>query len=195
LPRKLVMASPRSGREIDNLALRIITNFQPGVLRKVSAFDVERFFECDLEDLVEIDTDYRELPAGIHGYTDSDTRECVVSLNLIEDPSQSFYSRSTMSHEVGHAYIHVPEFQLKKSFLRSVHDTDHVSLRLYREVDIPLYRNPEWQAWRFAGALLMPEPMVRMAIGKGFSVEDMSEVFRVNPAFVRTRLKALKINP
>jgi Zn-dependent peptidase ImmA (M78 family) len=193
LGRKLVMANPRSGAEIDTLASTVIRKIQPEALRELNALEVERLFECELEGLTRIETDYRKLPQGIHGYTDSETMECVISQELIDDPSQLFFCRSTMGHEVGHALIHVPEFRQKKALLRSIHDPDHASLRLYREADIPTYRNPEWQAWRFAGALFMPEPMIRLAIEKGYSIEEMSEVFEVNPAFVKTRLRALRL--
>lgn len=193
MSRKLIMANPRSGAEIDHLALMVVKRFQPNILKKPSAFEVERFFECDLGEIVEIDTAYRQLSPGIYGYTDSETLECIVSSDLAEDLSQRYFFRSTTAHEAGHTVLHVPEFRLRKELLRSIQDTNHVSLRMYRESDIPLYRNPEWQAWRFAGALLMPEPIIRVAISKGYTIKDISWIFEVNPAFVESRLRALKI--
>lgn len=140
--------------------------------------------------------DYRrDLPSGIYGYTDSDRMESVISSDLLDAPSESQmrYARSTIAHESGHALIHVPEFRRKKASLRSIHDKEHISLRLHRQADVKVFMNPEWQAWRFAGALLMPAPTFRAAIREGLDEFDLSELFNVNPAFVRSRLRALKL--
>lgn len=188
------MARARSGAEIEGLALYIVKRYQPEVLQTPMAFDVERFFECELEEITGVDTDYRQLNPGIHGFTNSESMECVISLELADDPSQHFFCRSTISHEIGHAIQHVPEFRKRKELLKSIHDAQHVPLTLYRESDIPLYCNPEWQAWRFAGALLMPAPTMRLAMEECRDVISMSRLFQVNPAFVKTRLRVLKIS-
>ncbi len=193
MARKLVPANPRSGIDIDNNALKIVKIFQPEALKEFAAFDIERFFEFDLEELTGVKCDYRELDYGIHGYTDSDAMECVVCESLLEDPRQIHFCRSTMAHEAGHAVQHVHEFRKKKAVLQSMHDNAHVSLRLYRETDIPLYMNPEWQAFRFAGAILMPTPAVTELVRRGHSIDDISEIFQVSIPFVKSRLKALKI--
>jgi len=194
LSRKVVIANPRSGAEIDDFALRIIREFQPKVLEEPSPFDIEDFFEFDVEKISGVRPDYKELPVGIHGYTDSDAMETVISSDLMDDPCQKYFRRSTTAHEIGHALIHVYEFRQKKAILKSIHDKQHVSLQLLREADIPVYRNPEWQAWRFAGALLMPAPTIKPAFDEGLSVKALSTLFQVNPAFVKSRLRALKIN-
>ncbi len=55
------------------------------------------------------------------------------------------------------------------------------------------YVNPEWQAWRFAGALLMPACCVRAAVDAGWTKKMMSRAFDVNPAFIDVRLHDLKV--
>jgi len=193
LARKLVAANPRKGLDIDAIALRIIKKFQPKVLIKPTHFNTEEFFEFDLEKVSGVKTDYRVLPTGIYGVTDSDKKVSIISSDLMEDSSQIKFTRSTMAHETGHVLIHVPEFRLKKALLKSIHDDEHASLRMYRECDIPIFRNPEWQAWRFAGALLMPATTFKAAIQQGYDEYDLSDAFQVNRAFVRTRMRALKI--
>lgn len=194
MSRRIVIANPRSGRQLDTMALEIVKSFQPDILAEPAAFDIERFFDCALEAITEIKTDYRPLPDGIYGYTDSETMESVISTELMEDPAQLFFARSTMSHEAGHAIIHVPEFRLKKAILTSIHNAQHgAALRLHRESDVPIFKNPEWQAWRFAGALLMPAVAIREAIRRGNGLRELARLFQVNPAFVETRLRALKI--
>ncbi|NUO10433.1 MAG: ImmA/IrrE family metallo-endopeptidase [Candidatus Brocadia sp.] len=86
--------------------------------------------------------------------------------------------------------MHVPDYRNAKAVLRSVNDKEHI-LRAYREEDLKPYMNPEWQAWRFAGALLMPAQAVKEAIRRGYSIGEMSKRFGVNPAFVISRIKAL----
>jgi Zn-dependent peptidase ImmA (M78 family) len=193
LARKLVAAKPRKGLDIDAIALRIIKKFQPKVLIKPTPFNTEEFFEFDLERVSGVKTDYRVLPTGIYGVTDSDKKISIISSDLMDDSSQIKFTRSTMAHETGHVLIHVPEFRMKKALLKSIHDDKHASLRMYREDDIPVFRNPEWQAWRFAGALLMPAMTFKAAIQQGYDEYDLSDAFQVNRAFVKTRMRALKI--
>ena len=193
MSRKIVAAAARSANQIEEMALVIIRAVQPTALRGPEPFDVESFFEFHMEELTGVKPDYRELPNGIHGYTDSDANESIVCSDLMDDPLKERFARSTMAHEAGHAVIHVPEFKLKRAILRSVHDDKHASLRLYRQEEVPLYCNPEWQAWRFAGALLMPEKIFRRAVEMGVSERVLVDTFNVNPAFVRSRAKALKL--
>ena len=182
---RLIPANSRSKAQIEGLALSIIRAYQPGVLHNGESFDVERFFDCELEKLSGVAIDYQRLEDGIYGYTDSDTMECVMSLDLAnaKAPHEKYFYRSTMAHETGHAILHVEDYRRKRAILRSLHKKNH-ELRVYREQEIILYRNPEWQAFRFAGALL------RERLGE----RELSKRFGVNPAFIRSRMKALKIS-
>lgn len=196
MSRELVLANPRSGVEIDRIALRVVKTFQPEALEEPLPFDIERFFECEMEKITGVVPDYKKLPPGIYGYTDSGTMESVISSDLMDNPSQLFFARSTIGHETGHCLIHVSEFRVKKAILKSIHDKCHGDgLRMYRESDIPTYMNPEWQAWRFAGALLMPRTAIEIGIKHGGNERDLARWFQVNPPFLRTRLRALKIEP
>lgn len=190
MSRHLVPVKPRSKAEIELLALNIIKEFQPEVLNSEKQFNIEKFFECNLKPLTGVDYDYQKLEFGIYGYTDSDAMVSVISIDLVEEPSQEHFYRSTATHETGHAILHVPDYRSAKAILRSVNDKEHI-LRAYREEDLKPYMNPEWQAWRFAGALLMPAPAVKEAIMRGDSISEMSKRFGVNPAFVRSRIKAI----
>lgn len=192
MSRRLVPAKPRSSANIDRFALNIVQKYQPGMLDNEERFDTERFFDCDLERITNVKTGYRLLEPGIHGYTDSEDLISIISVDLMDDPWEEFFCRSTMAHETGHAILHVWDYRKKKAILKSIHNKNHM-LRNYREDEIITYKNPEWQAWRFAGALLMPEPAFRKAVIDGLGERDLSQRFGVNPAFVRSRAKALKI--
>ena len=191
-----IPAEPRSNTQIEAMTLSIIQRYQPGVLYNGEPFEIERFFDCELENMTGVSIDYQPLEYGIYGYTDSDRMECVMSLDLAyaTAPHEKYFYRSTMAHEIGHAILHVKDYRRKRAILRSLHKKGH-ELRLHREEkDIPLYRNPEWQAFRFGGALLMPEQAFREAVREGLGEKGLSQRFGVNPAFIRTRMKALKIN-
>lgn len=194
MSQRVPLASPRSGKKIDEIALRILKKFQPGALSKPTPFEIERFFECELEGICGVRPDYRQdLPFGIYGYTDSEEMVSVISSELMDDPCQLRFARSTMAHETGHALIHVPEFRLKRALLRSIHNKKHVSLRLHREANVKIYMNPEWQAWRFAGAILMPADTFILGVKEGLGERGLADAFMVNPAFVRARARALRI--
>jgi Zn-dependent peptidase ImmA (M78 family) len=186
---------PMSGRQIEKIASAIVTCFQPDVLELTGPFDIQRFVDVDLEDLTGVAPDYSyELPEGIYGLTDSENNRLVINAELAEDPYNDKFLRSTLGHEVGHCILHVPwlrqvnrirVFQQKKGEVGEIH--------LYREKSLPLYRNPEWQAWRFAGALLMPEKPFRSLLEEGLTKLEISDHFQVNPSFVDTRMRALKM--
>jgi len=188
--KRLVPAEPRSNADIEALTLELVQKYQGGLLERGEQFDIVRFFECEMEAICGVRPDYQKLGAEIQGYTDSERMVSVISCDLAEDRWQEKYYRSTVAHETGHAILHVRDYRHKKALLKSIHRKDH-ALTMYRETDIVLYKNPEWQAWRFAGALLMPAPAFTAAIREGLGVRDLADRFGVNPAFVRSRLRAL----
>jgi len=190
---KIVPALARSGAQIDLIALKIIKGTQPKVLLEPRPFDIEEFFEFDMEELTGITTSYGHLPPGIHGVTDSERMTSSVEVSLLGEYSQLEFARSTIAHECGHGVMHVPEFRARKQVLRSIQDKEDVQLKMYRKEQVPVYRNPEWQAHRFAGALLVPETTLRIAWGRSRDENELARIYQVYPAFMRARLKALKL--
>ena len=193
MPR-LIPARGRSGREIDGIALRFLGRFQPDAMENPQPVNVERVFELGLPGLG-IEPDYQPLEQrGIQGFTDSQNMLCVVSSELADDPSSASYFRSTVAHEIGHAVLHVPEYRRRRQTILSEQSSD---LRIFHrrpDAEIPTYRNPEWQAHRYAGGLLMPEAAVRRAmLGNHAHPKALAELFEVTPAFARSRLRGLKI--
>lgn len=62
--------------------------------------------------------------------------------------------RFTIAHEIGHALLH-----------------DEASYnRVSDDINVPAYRNPEWQANTFASYLLMSPPLIR-----GMSVNEIAD--------------------
>ena len=195
MAQRVPVARPLSGADIDRQTTEIVQAFQPDAILTPQAFRIDEFFECKLEESFGVSYDYRELTPGIHGLTDIEKRECVVSLDLLNSTShgQRRYYRSTTAHETGHGVLHVEQFRRHKRLLRFIHDDDHMNLRLHRQEHIRVFENPEWQAWRFAKGLLMPKSAVITGIEAGLSVRDLAETFDVNPKFVESRLRELKL--
>jgi|ERR1051325_850707 hypothetical protein len=186
----VVKARGRSGAHIDALALSVVRKYQPSMLNCLHAFDVERFFELELPAFTGIKTDYQKLGWGVHAYTDITEMKCVVSLDLMNNQEQHAFLRSTLAHEIGHCHMHVPEFLRRKAAAKFIHDGAN-TLRLYHQEALKVFENPEWQAWRYAGALMMPAQSVMIAVTHGLTVKEMSKVFEVYQPFVSTRLRAL----
>jgi hypothetical protein len=183
-----------SGIQIDLIATKIIRDHQPGVLKSGKAFDVHRFFDTKLEDLTGITPVYSsDLPSEIFGLTDSANKQVIIQEELANDVFSENFFRSTLAHETGHCIMHVPQLQKKNrpQIFRQAKNED--SIQLYRKDNIPVYCNPEWQAWRFAGALLMPEVPLRMMLNDNAGLVEIAKNFEVNTSFLKARLKALKI--
>ncbi|HEX8397507.1 MAG TPA: XRE family transcriptional regulator [Pyrinomonadaceae bacterium] len=186
-------ATPRSGAAIDADAEHIIEIFQSDMLTKPEPFKVEHFFECQFYQYFKVWSDYRDLQPNVHGYLNIEELHVVINAQLAEnqnDTVQRRFLRSTIAHELGHYFLHEPEFRVRMQ-LEEFADSDDASQNKH----IPVYADPEWQAWRFAGALLMPKPSLEAALKLGCNTtEELCDVFAVNPAFMNSRLRALKMS-
>ena len=186
----------RRAAEIENLAFKIIEAFQPDAVKTIAKFDVEGYFEFELESQTGVAATNLELENGLDGYTDCAEMKCVISRKLMEydafDDVTRRRLRATQAHEIGHCHLHVAESRLNNSLLKFEHNEN--SLKRYRPEDIKAYEDPEWQAWRFASALLMPECCFRAAVKNNWTKKRMKHAFDVNPSFIDVRLRELKIS-
>jgi len=99
--------------------------------------------------------EYRDMP-GEHGLTYPDEKRIVIREDVYEGAlAGQGRDRFTVAHELGHLLM-------------------HSGLGLARHVrkgDVPAYRDSEWQANSFAGALLVP----RAAVVPGRSAQQVAE--------------------
>jgi hypothetical protein len=190
------LVTARSGKEIDEIAFKIVEAFQPGAVRTLMTFDVERYMEFELKKQTGVEPVYRPLGGGLEGFISIEKMLCVICSKAADhgnDVIQRRRLRATQAHEVGHCHLHVKEFQRTRATLELRHDKRHAETYMYMREESKIYRNPEWQAWRFAGALLMPEPCLRRAVDCKWTLQKMSWAFDVNPSFVEVRLHDLRI--
>jgi hypothetical protein len=166
-------APPRSGSNIENLADTVRKVFG---LSAVRFFPVVDFVEKGLEQIVEGLTFDVVEPSELGrrmGAVDPLRR----SLYLREDvylgaANRNNRDRFTVAHESGHAIMHIGTLN-----------------RLQLSQDVPPYRDPEWQANRFAAALLMPRHLVRQCTTIGEIVRD----FGVSRVSAELRIKQLRM--
>lgn len=190
------LVTARSGKEIDEIAYKLVEAFQPEAVRMLTWFDVERFMELELKTQTGVEPVYWPLGEGLEGFISIEKMLCVICSNAARHGDVDMKRRrlrATQAHEVGHCHLHVEEFRRTRATLELRHDKRHSEAYLYRQEESKVYRNPEWQAWRFAGALLMPEPCLRRAVDCNWSLQTMSRAFDVNPSFVEVRLHDLRI--
>ena len=184
-----------SRNEIEAKAVSLLRECDPEGLNGKCPVDVEAIFEIYIPERFGIQTGYADLSFlgdGVLGYTNAARKVSYVDKTLIDSdhPPTRRRCRSTVGHESGHCLYHVSIL----NFFRSSSFKDE-GYRLYRaeRSEVKAYENPEWQAWEFARACLMPRQLILKYCKKGYSQADMAERFDVNPIFLEVRLNTLKI--
>ncbi|MCB9761505.1 MAG: ImmA/IrrE family metallo-endopeptidase [Alphaproteobacteria bacterium] len=99
---------------------------------------------------------------------------------LLQGGPRGLRARATVAHELGHVALHVP-FMRRQARDRALPLT-RVNRRALRA-----YHDPEWQAWCFAGAFLVPPHMV-LSVSRG-GVAAVAETFQVSRRFAHWYLR------
>ena len=182
------VVAPMSRAGIERDAKIIIIRFQPDLCKKPGRFPVLKLFDALSDDLYGLDPGVEELSDGVEGMTYPDGR-VLLSEETYRGADQGLgRPRFTVPHECYHGMKH--REQIRRAL------TDIGELVLCRRQNIKPYRDPEWQANAFAGALLMPEPMVRLLASKRQRIlllDAMADAFGVSPKAAEVRLNVLKI--
>lgn len=95
-------------------------------------------------------------------------------------------AKATVLHELGHAVLHVPVIRRRRT-----HPNAELLLRRVPAGAIRPFRNPEWQAWTFAGVVAMPRMTLTML--DDLSPEAVAETYQVSKDFARGHLRRLKL--
>lgn len=102
--------------------------------------------------------------------------------------------RATQAHEIGHCFLRVEDARNNRELQQKFVNDQHSSIKMYNPNDLKAYEKPEWQAWRFASALLMPEVCFKRAVECNWTKRQIKYAFDVNPSFIEVRLRELKIS-
>lgn len=210
--------------ERPHFQLREIDQICASELKKVGlyptapeAIRIDRFIEKRFG----ITADYEALPEGVLGFTwfGKNGVEAIVVARTLDEGSSKVVERrlrSTLAHEAGHGLLHAYLFGLGEKPRSLFDDHDHTPRILCREVidgpNAKPRRNSHWsefQANRAIGGLLMPRPLVELAVEefcvdagtfgarrvapdkRDAAIRSLSETFDVNPVVARLRLDEL----
>jgi hypothetical protein len=159
----------------------------PARLETPGAFPVADFFEFVLPANGVVTGVDSGLPTGVEGLAaPGENGEMTLLLappvyaDLWADDGRA---RFTVAHEVGHIHLHVA--QTKGRFVESAMQD------FQRTENVPVYKNPEWQANVHGATLLMPESAVLDAVRQGMSVSRLARVFGVSKQAMEIRLNEL----
>lgn len=195
MKNRVMIATPLRRRQIESRARELLQDFDPEALINLRRLDVEQLYEVYIPKAFGVDTTYEELSSGIHGYTDPSNMRSAVSIDLVdaEDQPTLRFGRSTIGHEVAHCVLHADQFRKRRLSARFTHDQAHASPSLFRQSDLALIENPEWQAWEFCKAIFLPARVLTSAVHDGFTIREISRLVDMNPAFVESRLRNLRL--
>lgn len=126
-------------------------------------FDIVSFVEMvipSIDDSFNYDyVEANELPNRTYAYYDSNANQIKVLTSVYEGAcNDNGRDRFTIAHEVGHYFLHREGCLFARV-----------------ELDVPAYRNPEWQANTFASALLIPKNQTKF-----MSIEQISNKCKVS---------------
>ena len=167
---------------------RIVRAYRSDLLVCPAPFPVPDFFEFYLPQKYKVKSGPAELPPGHEGLTEPPGSVLLAGHVYEAMLDGQPRARFTPVHEGAHAIVHLPT--LRKLNCRLV---EGVGLTLYRREDLPSYADPEWQANRIAGAILMPKYPVQMLVEKyGHDASALEEIFQVSRAAAEVRLDQAK---
>jgi hypothetical protein len=137
-----------------------------------------------LEDHYGIGFSVQDLDLGEEGHTDPIAREIVVDTEVYTDMlAGKGRARFTCTHEVGH----LPHLRQAKDIIRD--GGPRLARRL--NVDVPIFRDPEWQADGIAAGLLMPRSTVPLVYSRG-GVAAVRDCYQVSTAAAVARVNVLR---
>lgn len=105
---------------------------------------------------------------------------------LEQPPPKSHYAKTTVCHEIGHAVLHVPALRRRLLLEDALSRVQRRTLRAYED--------PEWQAWMFAGAVLMPSLALRILQEQHnlLTPELVGHTFGVSDSMAQKHVRRLK---
>lgn len=194
---KVPVVPPMKRKHIEMKAENLVRENFPQAWSGSEPVPVDFLFDYGLKDLgiKTLYGDVRSWGVQAHGYTNSTQKISIIDRTLADSDTikgRRFF-RSTVGHELGHCYLHVPLERWRESL-----QVMGVSLNRERS-HLKAFEDPEWQAWCFCKGLCMPSHLVQRyaeRYGTGDKgIYAMMEGFDMNRTFVISRLRSLKMIP
>ena len=115
--------------------------------------------------------DKQQLNDGVYGSVDTDTREILLSKNIISD----FKIRFVTCHEIGHIFYYEKQKKHAK--------------RHYDEITTSGKDPEEIYANAFAASILVPEMLLKNALKTTRNMDLLSDIFKVSTYVIEYRIK------
>ena len=185
---------PLSITAIEELGRCFLDQLSPATLKKPQALDVLHLADRTLPQFgIHVCPASREEIGNRAGATDpqGDGEICILVSedvwDALEEPAPaSHFARTTACHEIGHAVLHVPALRRRLLLKDALSRIQRRNLRAYED--------PEWQAWMFAGAILMPSVTLRMLQGqhKSLTPDLVGQTYEISDKMAQSHLRRLK---
>ena len=182
--------SAKSTAEIAGVAELVVREFQEEALSLPQPIDLQRLVDYELPKV-----GVHFVPVGTTELPDSEAETKIAEAGDVEvlirrDQWDELFvggrlahrARASVAHELGHVVLHVPEIRRRARALRRASPVKRTELKAFLD--------PEWQAWTFALALLMPLPAVKTLTDR--SPSSLSATFQVSEDLAATYLKRFK---
>lgn len=181
---------PRSTTEVARRAEAFLRRFAPDHLESGAALDMASL----------VDHGLHEAGIFVYGVEDGDLPDAEAETRATAGPwidilmrdefyralfelnSNTVRARSTLAHEIGHAILHEEEVRTGR------HLPHLLALRRAPRRDLRPFEDSEWQAHTFAGALLIPRPVLRTV---DHDITCLADRFTVSEPFVESHLRRI----
>ena len=180
---------PRSTANIVSVAERWLSKMGAENLMDAVPLDLVRLVDRDLERVgitvypvseAELPGAEAETHVGPDGRLEIWMREPFYN-SLFEPDHRTVRARSTLGHELGHCILHPNEVRLGRYAPRSL------ALQRASRENLPAYRDSEWQAHTFAGAILAPVSTIKTLDLR--EPAQLAEAFAVSVPLVESHLR------
>ncbi|NKB82822.1 MAG: ImmA/IrrE family metallo-endopeptidase [Nitrospirales bacterium] len=194
LDEEVPPVNPLSTAVIEELGRCVLQQLAPDMLMKPQPLNVLDLVDSRLPEFgIHVCPATREELGNRDGATDPNGNVEITILvsedvwdGLESEAPKSHYAKTTVCHELGHALIHVPILRRRLLLNNVLARTQRSNLRPYED--------PEWQAWTFAGSILLPRTtldMLEKRYGR-ISVDLVSTTYEISPDMASNHLRRLK---
>lgn len=196
LEEEVPPVNPLSFKAIEMLANSFLSQFAPDNLIQAMPLDVLNLIDVKLPEYgIHVSPATREELGYRAGATDpkGDSEINILVTEEIWDALEqtapmNYFAKTTVCHEIGHALLHVPV--IRRHML-----VEGVLARVQRK-SLKAYEDPEWQAWAFAGCIMMPSVTVNkmLTLEPLLNVATLSQKYELSEKMVMAQLKKMKLN-
>ena len=186
----VVPVAPLSTTAIEQIAARELRRLAPGILGTATPVNLSHLVDYVLpEDGIHVSpVDDSELGmwaiAQDHGERGDPIEVLVLESEwdkLHAGGRRAHHARGTIAHEIGHAVMHIDQRRRWRELGG-----------LPRARSVETYRDPEWQAWCFAGCFLAPRASIIAA--RTNSLTELAEIFQTSVELMTHHCRRLKIS-